>query len=593
MIYKKICVSISVLVASSATLFLIPYSVLAMSSANYQVQGQDSSFSFGQNNADSENYKVYGSMENIDTNSTASANYTQRQGFISLITGTGMGGESGATSQAGAGSALLPAPDISNPIFQEIKDNSTQITWVTRAKASSKIIWGKTVDDLSASAEDLSFTTNHLLYVNGLSPLATYFFKIISITESGQSLTSPVYSFTTTDDFYPPSNVVGFLIQAGDSFLTLRWQNPKEADLAGVIIKRSRQFYPANPADGELVFNGLAEFYVDQKLENDTRYFYSIFSYDKKLNYSSGAIANAMPKAKPAPSVEIPPQVPEIAPPLLEIFPATTTKPVIKIEQKTKISINDFDFYIRTANGYLKLSHKAFIEGAMQIIKNSPLTISIPKNQFKEEPKIMVFTIDNSAYLFKENKQTSNYELSILLPDKKGNFDFEILIQDKNGNINRQASKINIDPSGYVFQKIDSNELRINGAKVFLYWLNPQNNEYELWPALSYNQLNPITADETGEYAFYVSSGKYYLKATKDGAETRTEEFEVANEALVNKKIEIKLEEGKKNEMAMSAPVNFFKKQIYGIANNKPLLYGLIISSLVIILIAWLTIRRR
>jgi len=177
----------------------------------------------------------------------------------------------------------------------------------------------------------------------------------------------------------------------------------------------------------------------------------------------------------------------------------------------------------------------------VDLVKNSPLTISIPISLFKKPPKVMVFTIDNSAYLFKENKQTKNYEASFLLPDKKGKFEFEILIQDKDGVVTRQSANINVDPSGYVFKKVDDQELRINEAKVFLYYLNPQSGQFELWPASLYNQINPVVTDESGEYNFYVPPGKYYLEVLKDGVKEKTGEFEISNQALVNNKIELKL----------------------------------------------------
>lgn len=38
---------------------------------------------------------------------------------------------------------------------------------------------------------------------------------------------------------------------------------------------------------------------------------------------------------------------------------------------------------------------------------------------------------------------------------------------------------------------------------VSLYWLNPEKNQYELWPAREYQQENPQITDVRGTYAFW------------------------------------------------------------------------------------------
>jgi hypothetical protein len=66
-----------------------------------------------------------------------------------------------------------------------------------------------------------------------------------------------------------------------------------------------------------------------------------------------------------------------------------------------------------------------------------------------------------------------------------------------------------VDPEGYIFEKYQGKELRIAGAKVSLYWQNPDTGEYELWPAQDFLQKNPQITDSTGKYSFLVPPGKY------------------------------------------------------------------------------------
>jgi hypothetical protein len=71
-----------------------------------------------------------------------------------------------------------------------------------------------------------------------------------------------------------------------------------------------------------------------------------------------------------------------------------------------------------------------------------------------------------------------------------------------------------IDPEGYVYSQLSEGKLRISGAKVSLYWLNPETNEYEIWPAKKYQQDNPQITNDTGKYSFLVPEGEYYLTVT-------------------------------------------------------------------------------
>jgi hypothetical protein len=74
-----------------------------------------------------------------------------------------------------------------------------------------------------------------------------------------------------------------------------------------------------------------------------------------------------------------------------------------------------------------------------------------------------------------------------------------------------------VDPEGYVYERYGDKEIRIPGAVVSLFWLNPETKKYEPWPAQEYSQENPQITDITGRYAFLVPSGYYYLKAEAPG----------------------------------------------------------------------------
>lgn len=75
-----------------------------------------------------------------------------------------------------------------------------------------------------------------------------------------------------------------------------------------------------------------------------------------------------------------------------------------------------------------------------------------------------------------------------------------------------------IDPSGFVFEAVKRN--RVPGAKMTIYYKDPETGEEMEWTADDYDQKNPLTTDENGEYAWDVPEGLWRVKFEKEGYET-------------------------------------------------------------------------
>jgi hypothetical protein len=99
-----------------------------------------------------------------------------------------------------------------------------------------------------------------------------------------------------------------FILQPGHEKCKLSWSNP--SGITGVEIRRNPWVvgaypeydddyptplgYPADESEGELVYQGLGESYVDSANTNDMPrniYYYTIFSYDEAGNYSTATTA--------------------------------------------------------------------------------------------------------------------------------------------------------------------------------------------------------------------------------------------------------------------------------------------------------------
>ena len=98
-----------------------------------------------------------------------------------------------------------------------------------------------------------------------------------------------------------------------------------------------------------------------------------------------------------------------------------------------------------------------------------------------------------------------------------------------------------VDPEGYIFTQLPEGKLRIAGAIVYLYWLNSETKQYELWPAKEYQQENPQTTDDTGKYSFLVPPGTYYLKVEHPNYPVyQSETFVVKEGSGIHMNIELK-----------------------------------------------------
>lgn len=92
-----------------------------------------------------------------------------------------------------------------------------------------------------------------------------------------------------------PANVSNFTASAGEGSVSLSWTNPS-SDFAGVKILRKTGSYPANSNDGTVIYDNNGTSCTDSGLSNGTTYYYTAFSRDIVLNYSSGAQISALPR---------------------------------------------------------------------------------------------------------------------------------------------------------------------------------------------------------------------------------------------------------------------------------------------------------
>lgn len=75
--------------------------------------------------------------------------------------------------------------------------------------------------------------------------------------------------------------ISGLTGAASDGKTGLAWRNPTGEDFGLIRVVRKTGDYPRDPADGEVVFTGRGDNFVDRGLENRTAYFYAVIPFSR------------------------------------------------------------------------------------------------------------------------------------------------------------------------------------------------------------------------------------------------------------------------------------------------------------------------
>lgn len=307
---------------------------------------------------------------------------------------------------------------IINLSVEKITLNSADIVWDTTVYALCKISWGKTSEYKDGGISEVNYSESHVIKLAGLIPQTRYHFKIICTSMLDNKAETPDQEFSTLTplDNIPPANVSDFNATAGDKKITLDWNNPSDADFKGVRILKSEKFYPSDIWDGEIIYDGKANSFIDNDVENGKRYYYTIFSYDKSGNYSSGAIASAVPQSEEGPII-VPPVLPEDIPSEIPISP-----------EIDKLKLEDFDFFLN--NEKISLKNGKIIG----INSEDILSVSIDYKKVPEVLKTIMVTLEKEnkffSFLLRINQDKTAYTAAMASPKDPGVYPLTITILD-------------------------------------------------------------------------------------------------------------------------------------------------------------------
>ncbi len=219
---------------------------------------------------------------------------------------------------------------LSNLLIEEISSFSVILSW-SRVEESNfshyELSYGTDLEAVENREEsiwsveqdsNLSLIETTSTRISGLTSNTSYYVKLWAIDEFKNESSTEVIEFTTSSsqDTQPPSPVTSFTLSGARNKIYLFWDNPTDSDFQGVLIlRKDKEFISEAPSDGityqigekigesQVIFNSLANSYLDSNLLCGKRFYYAIFAYDNSLNYSSGVFGSEYSFCPSAPTL--------------------------------------------------------------------------------------------------------------------------------------------------------------------------------------------------------------------------------------------------------------------------------------------------
>lgn len=130
------------------------------------------------------------------------------------------------------------------------------------------------------------------------------------------------------------------------------------------------------------------------------------------------------------------------------------------------------------------------------------------------------------------------WETIMVSPAFAGEYELKTTIEYQNNENKEILNLMVVKIKGWVYYSHPKGQIRLSKAKAELYYFNDQKKLFELWPAGVYGQKNPQVTGDSGEYAFLLPKGRYYLKVSKDGYfPFESREFELEEPNILNQTI--------------------------------------------------------
>jgi len=315
------------------------------------------------------------------------------------------------------------------------------------------VSWGTDTQYTSGTQTDDELSDSHRFILNGLSPNTLYYLKIMMTRADGYSSTYENIFFSTLSvpSAVLPPNVLSFSATAGEKDIVLDWTMPTDPTLVGVRIVRSKDFYPSTPQDGEAIFEGVGENFVDTNVIPGVKYYYSIFTKDFGGNFSSGAVADAQ--------IFLPGQAGPPTSTLDDLEIIGDVHPMIAgLEIKDFLFIQDGNS-LKVKDGLVTIDGSKNLTVALKYYRVPPVlkTIAVTLVTKDKEPKSFTF-------ILRLNRDKTRYEATVGSLGSTNSYVLKIVITDfKNQGLKKLRGTMVVFGDSQVFRVVYD-------ARKFLGW---------------------------------------------------------------------------------------------------------------------------
>ncbi len=311
-----------------------------------------------------------------------------------------------ATTTPSTRSESTAARVVLEDLSIELGFSTTSMTVKTTNQARLELRWGRTGSYELGYVVSGVYRKNSTFFLSDLEPGTTYEYEIVGYSPFGLPFVLKRSTFTTNQyeiDKSPP-NVLRFnAIESGGSAI-LTWQLPLVEDIAKVRVVRSHFGFPEHPANGAVVYEGLATRSIDADiLNNYSPVYYTAFVYDIYGNISSGAVARVYASSGNIDTKDNG----IVTEPTIEINQERVT-PDMKMPELSDIYIN------QNKNQFTML------EAPLELDSDQSFSVQVPSEFVSNNLKSIIVTVvdptnnkENYSFLLRINKDRSDYEAVI------------------------------------------------------------------------------------------------------------------------------------------------------------------------------------
>lgn len=298
--------------------------------------------------------------------------------------------------------SLAVEPDLYN----------TLLSWETTRTARYVLRWGRTESYELGIVSTQQYRREQQSLITDLEPNTVYEFELMAYDREGDGTLLARDQFRTLarPDATPPPNIANFTARGQGDDVLLTWNNP-QTDFAYVRIVRNPLFYPTDPNNGFIAYQGTdAQFTDADAFQRQDPLYYTAFVYDEAGNRSSGATAftRRVPVRDPGAAGTDPAATvtdPDTA--TTETATDTPLAPPLRISLDDVVIIQNEEVIDAVDDSYLVDTSQAF-------------TLSAPFDLFPKHLKAIQATLshpvdetESYSYLLRINADKTAYEATI------------------------------------------------------------------------------------------------------------------------------------------------------------------------------------